>query len=32
MKEMISNEVYQKIQELDRRTYKPRIRTDLFDL
>lgn len=32
MKEMISNEVYQKIRELDRRTYRPRVRTDLFDL
>lgn len=32
MKEIVSNEIYQKIEELDRRTYKPRIRADLFDL
>lgn len=32
MKEIVSSEVYQKIEELDKRTYKPRIRTDLFDL
>lgn len=30
--ENMSNEVYQKIEELDKRTYKPRVRTDLFDL
>lgn len=32
MKEIVSSEVYQKIEILDKRTYKPRIRTDLFDL
>lgn len=32
MKEMVSSKIYQKIEELDKRTYKPRIRTDLFDL
>lgn len=32
IKEMVSSRIYQKIEELDRRTYKPRIRTDLFDL
>lgn len=32
MKEIVSSKIYQKIEELDRRTYKPRVRTDLFDL
>lgn len=32
MKEAVSSKVYQKIEELDNRTYKPRVRTDLFDL
>lgn len=32
MKEMVSNEVYKKIEEFDKRTYRPRIRMDLFDL
>lgn len=32
MKEIVSDEIYQKVEELDRRTYRPRIRTDLFDL
>lgn len=31
-KDILNNEVYQKVEELDKRTYKPRIRTDLFDL
>lgn len=31
-KKIINNEVYKKIQELDKRTYTPRVRTDLFDL
>lgn len=31
-KKMISKKIYQKIEELDNRTYKPRVRTDLFDL
>lgn len=30
--EMVSEEIYKRIQALDRRTYKPRIRKDLFDL
>ena len=32
VKEIITDEIYHKIQDLDKRTYKPRIRTDLFDL
>lgn len=32
MKELVTSEVYQRIQGLDNRTYSPRIRTDLFDL
>lgn len=32
MNEIVGNKIYQKIEELDRRTYRPRIRTDLFDL
>lgn len=32
MKEMVSDRIYQRIGELDKRTYKPRVRTDLFDL
>lgn len=32
MKKIIDSKIYQKIEELDKRTYKPRIRTDLFDL
>ena len=32
MKEIISNKVHQKIEELDKRTYRPRVRMDLFDL
>lgn len=32
IKEMVSNRIYQRIEELDKRTYKPRVRTDLFDL
>ena len=32
MKEVVSSEVLHKIQGLDTHTYKPRIRTDLFDL
>lgn len=32
VKEMVSSEVYQRIKGLDKRTYSPRIRTDLFDL
>lgn len=32
MKKMVSSRIYQKIEELDKRTYKPRVRTDLFDL
>lgn len=32
MEEIVSNEVHQKVKELDKRTYRPRIRTDLFDL
>ena len=32
MKEIVSNKIYQKIEELDKRTYKPRVRADLFDL
>lgn len=32
MKEVVRNEVCHKIKELDKRTYKPRVRTDLFDL
>ena len=32
MKELVSSEIHQKIEELDRSTYKPRIRADLFDL
>lgn len=32
MKEMVSSKIYQKIEELDKRTYKPRVRIDLFDL
>ena len=32
MKEVVSSRIYQKIEELDKRTYKPRVRTDLFDL
>lgn len=30
--EMITEEIHKRIQALDRRTYKPRIRKDLFDL
>lgn len=30
--EIIKDEIYHKVEELDKRTYKPRIRTDLFDL
>lgn len=29
---IVNDKIYKKIQELDNRTYKPRIRTDLFDL
>ena len=32
IKDILNNEVYQKVEELDKRTYNPRIRTDLFDL
>lgn len=32
VKEMITDEIYNKIQEMDKRTYIPRVRTDLFDL
>ena len=32
MKEVVSSKIYQKIEELDKRTYKPRVRADLFDL
>lgn len=32
IREMFSDEVYQGIKELDERIYKPRVRTDLFDL
>lgn len=32
MSEIVGNEVCKKIEELDKRTYKPRVRTDLFDL
>ena len=32
MKEIVSSKIYQKIEELDKRTYKPRVREDLFDL
>lgn len=32
MKEIVSSEIYQRIKGLDNRTYKPRIRMDLFDL
>lgn len=32
MKEIVANEIYQRIEGLDNRTYTPRIRTDLFDL
>lgn len=28
----VSKEIYKRIQGIDRRTYKPRVRTDLFDL
>lgn len=30
--EMISEEIYKKVQSIDKRTYSPRVRTDLFDL
>jgi len=30
--EMISEEIYKKVQSIDQRTYSPRVRTDLFDL
>lgn len=32
MEEIVSNEVHKKVEELDNRIYRPRIRTDLFDL
>lgn len=32
MKEILDDKFLQKIKELDKRTYKPRVRTDLFDL
>ena len=32
IKEIVSDEIIQKVKELDRRTYRPRIKTDLFDL
>ena len=32
MREVVSSEILHRIQGLDTRTYKPRIRTDLFDL
>ena len=32
IKDILNNEVRNKVEELDRRTYKPRVRTDLFDL
>ena len=32
MREVVSSEVLHRIQGLDTRTYKPRIRIDLFDL
>ena len=32
MKEIVGSKIYQKIEELDKRTYKPRVRADLFDL
>ena len=32
VKKIIENEVRNKIENLDKRTYKPRIRTDLFDV
>lgn len=32
IKEIISDEIYRKVEELDRRTYSPRVRMDLFDL
>lgn len=30
--ELVNEEVYRRVQGLDSRTYKPRVRTDLFDL
>lgn len=30
--EMVSEEIHKRVQGMDRRTYKPRVRTDLFDL
>lgn len=30
--EMVSEEIHKRVQGIDRRTYKPRVRTDLFDL
>lgn len=30
--EIISEEIYKKVQSIDERTYSPRVRTDLFDL
>lgn len=30
--EMVSEEIHKKVQDIDKRTYKPRVRTDLFDL
>ena len=32
MGEMVSSEILHRVEGLDNRTYKPRIRTDLFDL
>lgn len=30
--ELVNEEIHKRVQGIDRRTYKPRIRTDLFDL
>jgi len=30
--EMIGEEIYRRVQGIDKRTYKPRIKKDLFDL
>lgn len=32
LKEIVFSKIYQKIEKLDKRTYKPRVREDLFDL
>ncbi len=29
---MLDEEIHKRVQGMDKRTYKPRIRTDLFDI